>query len=51
MDCGNCTLKVQRAAEAILAELDDLGRPGKRLVRADLPFELIIRGSTARPPA
>ena len=38
----------ERAAEAILAELEE---PAERLARADLPFELIVRGSTARPPA
>lgn len=35
----------ERAAEAILAEID---APGERGARADLPFELIVRGSTAR---
>ncbi len=38
----------ERAAEAILAALEERGEP---LARADLPFELIVRGSTAPPPA
>ena len=37
----------ERAAQAILAELDQPSG-GVRQVRADLPFELIVRGSTAR---
>lgn len=36
----------ERAADAILAALD--APPSERAVRADLPFELIVRGSTAR---
>ncbi|WP_345801081.1 LacI family DNA-binding transcriptional regulator [Microbacterium sp. AZCO] len=35
-----------RAADAILAELDSPA--GDRRARSDLPFELIVRGSTAR---
>ncbi|MFH8251705.1 LacI family DNA-binding transcriptional regulator [Microbacterium sp. B2969] len=38
----------ERAADAILAELD---APAGDRARADLPFELIVRGSTARLPA
>ena len=40
----------ERAAGAILAELDS-PTAGVRPSRADLPFELIVRGSTARLPA
>ena len=38
----------ERAAEAILAELEE---PGGDRTQADLPFELIVRGSTGPPPA
>ena len=37
----------ERAADAILAELDAPER-APAPARADLPFELIVRGSTAR---
>jgi LacI family repressor for deo operon, udp, cdd, tsx, nupC, and nupG len=40
----------ERAAEAILAELDH-PTEGARQARSDLPFELIVRGSTARHTA
>jgi len=40
----------ERAAQAILAELDN-PTPGIRQARSDLPFELIVRGSTARHPS
>ena len=40
----------ERAAGAILAMLDEPER-APRQARADLPFELIVRGSTARVPA
>ncbi|TDN90979.1 LacI family DNA-binding transcriptional regulator [Microbacterium sp. BK668] len=36
----------ERAADAILAELE--ASAGERAARSDLPFELIVRGSTAR---
>ncbi|WP_442574384.1 LacI family DNA-binding transcriptional regulator [Microbacterium sp. F51-2R] len=36
----------ERAADAILGELE---APGGRAERSDLPFELIVRGSTSRP--
>ncbi|WP_243076031.1 LacI family DNA-binding transcriptional regulator [Microbacterium sp. SS28] len=40
----------ERAADAILAELDSPSADGRN-ARADLPFELIVRGSTARLPS
>ncbi|QIG38894.1 LacI family transcriptional regulator [Microbacterium sp. 4R-513] len=39
----------ERAADAILAELEM--PQGERGARSDLPFELIVRGSTSRLPA
>lgn len=37
----------ERAAEALLARLDDTA--ATQLDHADLPFELVVRGTTARP--